>query len=320
MSGSGPSFDPNRRGLDAPGRFRPRSPGAPVLEDCFLAGGWRNVRTIAERDAIPLKARTELMVVLVADDGFGSLKVYFMPEGADLADNVNWQELPLGGGGGGGAHGTLGTPTDGTYADGAVALTPGMNADDAIDAVNEFLAAIAPTAPGDLTGLALVLSGATLYSAKLPTGLAAAWSPYTPGATITNLSVDPTYLLATPNPSQRFGDGQLTDTEGDVVHVLNGSDHDSRAISAGVGQTGDVEITDVATFNSIWRKVNARIAFDHATSLPEGRAEHSIRHDPFSGSPDETALFVVYFDDTNPAPSFSVSPSVVVATELTRFL
>lgn len=56
-------------------------------------GGWRTVNTIAERDAIPVQRREELMVVTVIADG----KAYQLVGGIA---NDNWQSFSAGGGGG----------------------------------------------------------------------------------------------------------------------------------------------------------------------------------------------------------------------------
>jgi len=289
----------------------PKNNGAfAILRDAFLRGGFRAVDLLLDRDAIPSGRRASNMPVYVAEDDV----TYRMPAG-DLDDNLRW--VVASGSGVGIDLGTIlmGLPTDGDYSDGAVTISPTDTGADAIDAINEFLAAISPTQPGDLAGLALVLAGTVLFSARLPSGLAAAWGTYTPGDLVSNLIVDNTYTLSTPNPTTRFSDDQTANPEGQVTNVLDGVDGNTRLISAGVGIDGAMEITAVDVFNTIWRKVNARIAF---TQLTEGEALHAIRHNPASGSPDQTADFAVLYDDQNSAPAFGVVPSHVVSVEVLR--
>lgn len=215
----------------------------------------------------------------------------------------------------GAAGGNLGTPTDGNFTDGFFEFQPGTTTvTDAIDDINELLAAIAPSKPGNLGGTTLTLSGTTQYSAKLPSGLGVEWGAYTPGATISNLIVDNTYTLTSASTSDRFYGGLLSDAAsgGTLVHYLNGSSGDSRDVSEGVGSTGVLEITNISAYNTIWRKVNARLNVAQATGLET----HQIQHD-VSGNSNITSL---YYDDTHPAPSFSVAPSLLVSTALYRYL
>lgn len=207
----------------------------------------------------------------------------------------------------------LGIPSDGTYEDGLLPLTPNTSVADAIDAINEALVDIAPAPAGQLTGTALVVSVST-YTAKLPSGLPVAWEPYVPGDSVSGLVLSASLSLATADPSTRFAGGLFSQSPAGnrVWHVLDGSDADSRLILDGVGITGDVEILTVVQYNGIWRKVTARVN----QTLTEGQSRHRIRADG-AGQSDETRL---HYDDVNSAPSFSVSPSVSVPVEVLRYL
>ena len=207
----------------------------------------------------------------------------------------------------------LGVPSDGTYEEGLLPLTPNTTVADAIDAINEVLfAAVAPNA-GLLDSTALVPS-VTTYSAKLPSGLSAEWEPYVPGDTVTGLVVTATVSLATADPATRFNGGLFDNLPpgNRVYHVLDGSDADSRLVQDGVGSTGDVEITVDALYNTIWRRLNAQVN----QTLTEGQSRHRIRADD-AGQTDELRL---YYDDVNDAPSFAVAPSVGVSVEVLRYL
>lgn len=207
----------------------------------------------------------------------------------------------------------LGVPSDGTYDDGLLPLTPNTTVADAIDALNEAMAAIAPTPAGQLTGTILQPS-VSLYSAKLPSGLPVAWEPYVPGDTVTGLILSSTPSLATADPATRFAAGLWSESPGGdrVYHVLDGSDADSRLVADGVGVTGTVEILTLVAYNGIWRKVTARVNL----VLTEGQSRHRIRSDS-AAQTDELRL---HYDDQDDAPSFAVAPSVGVTTELLRYL
>ena len=62
---------------------------------------------------------------------------------------------------GGGSDGTLGNPTDGTYADGLFPFTATTKTGDAVDSINEFLSLMAPPPAPNLTNLDSALSGVT---------------------------------------------------------------------------------------------------------------------------------------------------------------
>lgn len=207
----------------------------------------------------------------------------------------------------------LGLPSDGTYLDGLLPFDQNTTVADAIDAINEALADIAPSPAGQLDGTALTPS-VTTYTGKLPSGLAVAWEPYVPGDTVTGLVLSASVSLATADPSTRFDGGlwSASPAGNRVYHVLDGSDADSRLIADGVGITGDVEILTVVQYNGIWRKVTAQVN----QTLTEGQSRHRIRADG-AGQSNELRL---YYDNLNDAPSFAVAPSVGVPVEVLRYL
>jgi hypothetical protein len=156
------------------------------------------------------------------------------------------------------------------------------------------------------------LSGTTLFSAILPSGLAAAWftGGDSPGDTITSYVVDGTYLLNSPSQATSFNGGFTSDTSqlGTVTHVLNSVDSSAHNVAAsGVGTTGTVTVDDISVFNTIWNKINAEIA---VTQTAEGRETHAMRH-TLAGITTTSEFFL---DTVNTTPSFSVAP---VATENT---
>jgi len=201
----------------------------------------------------------------------------------------------------------IGNPTDGTYTDGFFPFTPGTTTANAVDDINELLLAIAPAKPGDLTGQTLALSGATIYSAILPSGLSAAWysGGDIAGGTVASYIVDNTYLLDSPAQASSFNGGVLSDPSqlGTVTHVLDGADSSAHDATTGTGTTGSVTVDDISVYNTIWNKINAEIA---VTQAAEGRQTHAMRH-TLAGTSNTSEFFL---DDINTTPSFDVALSV----------
>lgn len=213
----------------------------------------------------------------------------------------------------------IGTPTSGNYAAGfETTFTEATELADAIQTLNEndltIVSIVAPP-PGGLTSQTLTLGGSTAYSAKLPSGLPGAWGSYTPGDTITGYLVDGTFTLSTPSPATRFSVGLDTAPGGNVEHILDGSavPGSTRAATAGVGVTGDIEITSDAVYNTVWRKQNARINYTQA----DGRATHAINHTTSSG---QTNTSIYHYDSLATAPTFSVAAAVAVNSETLKRL
>jgi len=217
---------------------------------------------------------------------------------ADALDDINVALLS-----GTGAS-EIGTPTVGDYTTGFFDnWIPTTLVADAFQDVGVSFLDLAPAKAGTLAGQALVLSGTTLYSAKIPSGLSASWSPLSPGDTISNLIVDNTYILTTPDQSTRFRAGKSSDpsTAGVLTHVLNGTNADARDIGvSGVGTTGTVTVDNLDVFNTFWLKATGFIDYTQTT---EGRITHAAEHTE-AGLTSTTEL---YLDDVNTVPSFSVA-------------
>lgn len=169
-----------------------------------------------------------------------------------------------------------------------------------------------PAAPGGLTGQTLTLSGASQFSARLPSGLGPEFGAYTPGALISNLIVDPNFQLRSPDTANRFVAGffLIAGSGGSVFHVLDGVDADERVVDDGVGSTRVVEITDISQFNTIWRKVNARLNITAAAGL----STHAMRGTQAGIS--NTRTF--NYDALNTSPVFAVPPAQSVVADVTR--
>jgi hypothetical protein len=182
----------------------------------------------------------------------------------------------------------------------------------AMDDVNALLLAIAPTPPGPLAGT-LTLSNSTKYSAILPTGLNSAWyqDGQVAGNTITDYVVDGTYNLTNANTSTTFKVGStFGGDDGTVFHVMDNTSFSSRAITSGVGITGTIEITDISTYNTIWRKGNARINYAHSS---EGFKRHSMLYQTATSN-QLTSDVKFWFDDVNGTPGFPADATITQNT------
>ena len=201
----------------------------------------------------------------------------------------------------------MGLPIDGSFSGGIFDWDATTKVTSGLDDLNELLLAIAPSPPGALAG-ALTLSGTTKYSAIFPTGLNAVWyqDGAVPGGSTTDYVVDGSYSLASANQSTTFKVGStFAGDEGTVYHVEDGVDGSSRAITAGVGVSGTVNITSVATYNTIWRKGNAQIDY---TQTAEGYKKHAMRYQTVSVN-QITSDSKFYYDDVNATPVVS-TPTV----------
>ena len=212
----------------------------------------------------------------------------------------------------------MGLPPDGTFSDGIFPWDASTMVTTGLDDINEILLAIAPTPPGILSG-SLILSNTTKYSAILPTGLGSLWyqNGLVAGSTTTDYITDGSYNLSSSNPSTTFKCGStFGGDEGTVYHVNDGSNDSSRSILAGVGTSGNLQITSLATYNTIWRKANAQINFTQTT---EGFKRHAMRYQtPLINQVTSDSLF--WYDDVNATPIISLPTVVQNTLSTSRYL
>jgi len=230
----------------------------------------------------------------------------------DAIDAINVELLN-----GGTIAGQIGDPTVGDYTTGFFDEWISTTLiSDAFQDVGESFLDLAPAKAGTLVGQALVLSGTAQYSAKIPSGLVAAWSPLSPGDTITNLIVDGTYVLTSPDQSNRFRAGKDSDptTAGILTHILNGASVSAHNIGvSGVGTTGTVTVDNLDTYNTFWLKATGFITY---AQVAEGRILHALEHTEAG----ITSTIEFYFDDVNTTPSFSVAMAAVLNTISNKWL
>jgi Uncharacterized protein related to plant photosystem II stability/assembly factor len=214
----------------------------------------------------------------------------------------------------------LGLPTDGTFTSGIFPFVASTITTDAIDDLNGLLLAIAPAAPGALSG-SLVMSGQTKYSAILPTGLSASlWyqDGMAAGSTVTDYVVGNNYVLASPDPTTAFKCGSTFGGDvGAIAHLDDNVATYTRNASSGAGTTGDLQVTSVALYNTIWHKANAQINYIQSTP---GFKRHSLKYTV--GAVDQsTSDTLFWYDNSNLAPSFPAGLTVVQNTLVTsRYL
>lgn len=182
----------------------------------------------------------------------------------------------------------------------------------ALDDTNKLLLAISPTPPNALSG-SLVFSNSTKYNAILPTGLSSAWyqDGKVAGDSISDYVIDNTYNLASPNTTTDFKVGSsFAGDEGTVQHLEDNTVVASRDVVDGVGVTNTIEILSVATYNTIWRKANARINYTQTT---EGYKFHAMKY--VSTDIDQSSSVTkIWYDDQDVTPTFSTAATIVQNT------
>lgn len=174
-----------------------------------------------------------------------------------------------------------------------------------------------PAPPLTLVGQDLVLSGTTLYTAKIPSGLPASWSSLAPGQIITNLIVDNTFSLTSPDQANRFtagtvAGGQASAGSLDLIEDNIVSETYDIAVN-GIGTIGRISVTDLSIYNGIWQKANAAFSISLTT---DGRNYFQMEHTE-AGVTSESE---VYYDDTNPSPVFTTPLAAVVNTAVPKWL
>ena len=196
----------------------------------------------------------------------------------------------------------LGLPTDGTFQSGIFLFDASTITTDAIDDLNGLLLAIAPAPPGTLSG-DLIYVGPIKYSAILPTGLSASlWyqDGRVAGNTITDYVVGNVYTLS--NSSGTFKCGSTFGGDvGLLTHYDNGVGTYSRYMSSGVGSTGDLQVSSITVYNSIWHDASAQI--NYTQSNPWFRS-HSLGY-VVGASNQQTNTTYFWYDNSNLAPSIS---------------
>lgn len=198
------------------------------------------------------------------------------------------------------------TPSDWSFA----ASVP-TNVEEGLDELASIINATLPQQADTITNLSL--SGTTLFSGKLPSGLAASWYAFgaVAGDTINDLVYDNTFVLSFND--FRAGQAGTPPTYGQLSAVIDNVAGDVHDMTTGVGSTGIVEVTSIVPFNTIWAAADGQL---NITQSAEGGKQYQMEHT-------EAGLsnpIVIYYDDNAVAPTFSATPVVTVDTNVDKWL
>jgi hypothetical protein len=200
-------------------------------------------------------------------------------------------------------------------------IVDGESYSQSLSVLDSILGVLAPSKAGNLTGQNLTLSGNTLYTGILPSGLNnASW--YLPqskvaGDTITNLIVSGSYTLTSPDLSTRFNAGTFADqsTWGIATYLKNGVLVDTLPMTSGSfpATVGSLTIGSVVLYNSLWAKANGNLTIVQTT---QGFEYHQLSH-TVAGTSNQSQF---YFDDVNTTPTFATAPSNTVTSLVQKYL
>jgi len=234
----------------------------------------------------------------------------------------------------------LGQPSDGSYADGLLDLTPTTLVADGVDEINEVLADLAPAMPGTLDGTDLV-PNRSFHTGKLPSGLNSSWyqDGKSAGDTISVILEYDNIEFSSSDPSNRFshgGEGFLVayaDFNGSGLSEVARLDVEANFDSSVVGPAvqdlttwdnagnGDLCTDGVVTFSggqlqvthcgwhnnfNKWQRMNAKIIL---SGMSEGYT--AIRLGQILDSQTNTStISKLWYDNDGNALSFSLAPDL----------
>lgn len=234
--------------------------------------------------------------------------------------------------------GVIGTPTDSSYSDGFFdTWTSSTSVANAVDDINELLLLIAPEKPGVLTAATLFANNTpTFYSVKLSAGLTNEWyynlsgAGHTAGDTITKYFLSGSFRYDTPNTESIFYTGLASNQSsyGEVFHNTYTFNYGAGSVTSSInasynlaatgttGVVGTLTISDLSTYNNLWKKANAFINY---TQSAEGWQANSISH-TFAG---ETNLVEQWRDTVsngNQTPYFTAGVGITEITPIDKWL
>ena len=208
----------------------------------------------------------------------------------------------------------IGQPTNASaYGDGFFdTFTSATSLAQSMDEISKAFLDLAPAKAGLLTGTTLLLTGATEYTGLLAYGLTSAhWynNGYTAGNGVPFVN-DSTHNFETSNPATVFRAGKNSDL---VANTLQGGITASvifrneaafiteRPLSpSGSGQTGRLNVTSLAQYNTFWVKANARYQAAMGPNLT-GSVQYQILADNGAGSTNVRNIFwvgsIAYYPD-----------------------
>ena len=198
----------------------------------------------------------------------------------------------------------IGRPSDGSYTTGFFdTFTTTTKVSDAIDEISAAFLDLAPAKAGTLTSQTLTLSSPSTFTGYLAGGLNS--TDWYVGASafqaISSLVSTTSAVYATPSTSTIFRAGKYANLspsnilEGGVsASIASGSQtlavYSTRALSAGTGLTGVINITSLAQYNTFWVKANAQIQHTLTTT---GSYKYSVTADNAAGTTNTSQLWYV---------------------------
>jgi hypothetical protein len=231
----------------------------------------------------------------------------------------------------------IGTPTDTIYTDGFFdTFTSATNLADALDEISEAFLDLAPVKAGTLTGTALTVSGVTLYSGYLASGLNSHWysGSYSSGSSISAFVNQSNFKLNT-SGSAIFRSGKYSDfsslTGGVTASFVTGSNSLVNASSASIlNSTGSVVSSSLAIgtgilpstiingtsrYNTFWTQTSASIS--HSLSVT-GSSTYRLTADNGAGS---SLPYTIWFaTGTTDYPDQTIAASASISSATLKYI
>lgn len=232
----------------------------------------------------------------------------------------------------------IGVPAgDSTYTDGFFdTFTSTTNLADAIDEISEAFLDLAPAKAGVLTSTALTISGVTLYSGYLASGLNSNWysGSYSAGSQISSF-VNQSNLKLTTSGSSIFRSGKYSEfsslSGGVTASFATGSNSTvaassasillsttsivSSSLSIGTGLLPSTFINGTSRYNTFWTQTSASIS--HSLSVT-GSSTYKLTADNGAGS---SLPYTIWFaTGTTDYPDQTVVASASLSTATLKYL
>lgn len=225
----------------------------------------------------------------------------------------------------------IGTPTDGSWADGINVWTTATLVADALDDCNETLSYLAPADALSMDGGTLTTSGTSFYTGKLSAGNVNYKGGDPAGSTVSYIANDAAFSILSPSQSTTFNqadegtakcnvNGVLNDSVNLAANFVEGERAGTQTTTPWTGAAGNLAITSVAWYNSFpkWQKGNGTVTIVPG-DLRQGYNYFTLVHDGISVTQTTATLDLFYDTDAGANPSVS-TPTVAENTPAWRYL
>ena len=230
----------------------------------------------------------------------------------------------------------LGTPTDGTFADGLLDFEPRTKKVDAIDDINELLLDLAPADAGTLSGKDLTIkSGVAKVTGYLAASGTSTYKPGNAAGVSVNYIVKPagSFVLETPSTTDCCNHGDiglvkvyinnaLKDTFDLTAHFDEAERNGSQTYPPTLSPNSYLRVTSVAKYNGLrkWQKFIAELNIAK-TDLIEGWNTVKLVHDDPTMAYQSSNMLDFYYDiDSGANPSVSGVTLTSVAPTSSKYL